>query len=172
MADRSRGRCVRDRIRQDWFHRRAAGLSRATGLRSQEYRRDANFFGPHHRRALSVHRGEKRLGRLSNAGCGRQDAQQRVHAYGRVPSYRWRWTLGAAGAAGTGERIARTIPPRLRKALIANLEPVLADRSSTQRRMSLTKCHIRYNLNSSWTPRRLNGPWKAAGCGALRSATP
>ncbi len=34
----------------------------------------------------------------------------------------------------------------------------------------LTKCNIRYSLNSSWTPKRLNGPWKAAGCGALRSA--
>src|SRR5208282_4286330 len=26
----------------------------------------------------------------------------------------------------------------------------------------LTKCHIRYNLNISWTPRRLDYPWKEA----------
>jgi hypothetical protein len=36
----------------------------------------------------------------------------------------------------------------------------------------LTKCHIRYNLNSSWSPSPLDGPWRVAGCGALRSATP
>src|SRR5665213_592330 len=45
--------------------------------------------------------------------------------------------------------------------------PFLRDQSQ-----GLTKCHIRYNLNPSWPPRRLNGPWKTAGCGALRSATP
>ena len=78
MADRSGSGCLCERIRQDWFHRRPAGLSRAAGLRSQKYRRDAHVFGPHHRRAFSVHRGEKRLGRLPNAGCRRHDAQYRV----------------------------------------------------------------------------------------------
>ena len=67
----ARGRSLRDRIRQNRFHRRPAGLSRAARLRSPQHRRDAHLFGPHHRRAFSVHRGEKRLGRLSNAGCGR-----------------------------------------------------------------------------------------------------
>ena len=67
MADRGRGRGVRDRIRQDRFHRRAAGLSRAARLGSQKHRRDAHVLGPHHRRALAVHRGQERLGRLSDA---------------------------------------------------------------------------------------------------------
>ena len=36
----------------------------------------------------------------------------------------------------------------------------------------LTKYHIRFSLIFSWTLRPLNDHWKAAGCGALRSATP
>src|SRR5260370_947933 len=119
MADRNRGRGVRDRIQQDWLQRRAAGLSRAAGFRSQKHRRDANVFRPNDRCASTVHRGEKRLGRLSDAGRGRQNAQQRMHTYGGIPSYRWRRTLGATGAAGSGERTTRSIPARLCKTLIA-----------------------------------------------------
>ena len=35
-----------------------------------------------------------------------------------------------------------------------------------------TKCHIRYILNGRWTPPRSSDPWRAAGCGVPRSATP
>ena len=80
MADRSRGRGLRDRIRPHWIHRRAARLSRAARLRSQKHRRDAHFFGPHDRCSVAVHRGKKRLGRLSDARRGREDADQRLHA--------------------------------------------------------------------------------------------
>jgi len=37
---------------------------------------------------------------------------------------------------------------------------------------ALTQSYIRHSLNASWTPRRSNGPSKAAGCGALHSAMP
>ena len=119
MADRNRGRCVRHRIPADRLHRRTARLSRAAWLRSQKYRRDADLFGPHPRRALPVHRGQERLGRLSNARRGRQDAPERLHPDGRISSSGWRRTLGPAGAAGIGERIAGSIPARLRQGLIA-----------------------------------------------------
>ncbi len=59
---------------QDRFYRSATGLSREARLRSQKYRRDAYFLRPHHRRALSVHRGQKRLGRVPDAWRGGQDA--------------------------------------------------------------------------------------------------
>ena len=62
--------------------------------------------------------GKERLGRLSNAGCGRQDAEERMHAHGRIPSARRRRTLGPAGAAGTGERIAGSVPSRSREVLV------------------------------------------------------
>src|SRR5215472_7366149 len=34
----------------------------------------------------------------------------------------------------------------------------------------LTNFHLRYNLNTKWTPKRSNAPWRRAGCEALRSA--
>ena len=53
---------------------------------------------------------EERLGHLSDAGRGGQDADERVHAHGGLPPGGRRRALGAAGAAGAGEPLAHPVP--------------------------------------------------------------
>ena len=64
----------------------------------------------HHRRAVDLHLGHERLGRLSAAGCGRAHAGHGVHSHGRLPPARRGRALGAAGAGGTGQRLAPGVP--------------------------------------------------------------
>ncbi len=58
-----------------------------------------------------VHRGQERLGRLSDARRGRQMQNDRLHAHGRISSARRRRPLGAAGAAGSSEHPDDWISP-------------------------------------------------------------
>ena len=75
------------------------------GVPIPEYRRDAHVFGPQHRRALMFIAGTSDWGVYQTPGAV-EDAHERMHPYGRIPSSRRSRTLGAAGAAGAGERIA------------------------------------------------------------------
>jgi hypothetical protein len=71
-----------------WYRTRTSGLRAGGVLRTQ------------HRPALLLHLGQERLGRLASARCVREDADEGVHAHAGLPSRRWHWSLGAAGAAG------------------------------------------------------------------------
>ena len=97
---------------QDRIHRRASGLSGTSRLRPKERRRNADVLGPHDRRTVDVHRGQQRLGRVSDAWRRGPDAEKRLHANGRLPSARRRRPLGAAGAARTGEQAAGAVSSR------------------------------------------------------------
>ena len=99
MADRGGGRRLCDRIRQNAVSRARCRAIACGGAPIRRARRDADVFGPLHRRPLDVRRREERLGRLSSPGRGGPDADQRVHAHGRIPPRGWRRPLGAAGAA-------------------------------------------------------------------------
>jgi hypothetical protein len=79
-------------------------------LGPQEHRRDAHVLRPSHRCAIDVRRRQERLGRLSDPGRRRQDADQRMHADGGLPSAGRSRSLGAAGAAGTGQPVAHKFP--------------------------------------------------------------
>ena len=56
--------------------------------------------------------GQERLGRVSDAWRGGPDAEQRLHADGRLPSAGRSRPLGAAGAARTGEQAAGAVSSR------------------------------------------------------------
>ena len=80
VADRGRGRRVRHRIRPDPIHRRASGLSGAARLGPKEHCRDAHVLGPHHRRAVHVHRRARATGastrpRAPSRACRRPRAR-------------------------------------------------------------------------------------------------
>ena len=65
---------------------------------------------PHHRRSVRLHLRQAGLGHVSAAWRFRDDADQGLHQHDRLPSRRWRWALGAAGAARGGEPAAGAIP--------------------------------------------------------------
>src|SRR5512133_3499737 len=75
----------------------------------QVRRRAAVILRPHHRRAVDLHRREKRLGNPPAPWHFRADAAKRMHAYDGVPPDRRRRALGAAGAAGACERAAHRL---------------------------------------------------------------
>ena len=102
VADRRRGRRLRRRVCQDRLHRRPAGLSGAARHRPQEHRRDAHVLGPHHRRAVLLHRRQERLGRLPDARAPRS-------ACGPAPARRW-WASIWWTEPGTGR--SRSSPSR------------------------------------------------------------
>ena len=54
--------------------------------------------------------GKSDWGVYQTPGARGQDADQRLHAHGGLPSGRRRRALGAAGAAGTGEHVAHPVP--------------------------------------------------------------
>jgi pimeloyl-ACP methyl ester carboxylesterase len=99
VADRRRNRCVCGGIQPHQLHRRPAGISGPPRLGPQERRRAADIRGPHHRRAVALHRGQERLGRLSDPGRGGDHAKQGVHPHGRLSSVGRRRALGATRAA-------------------------------------------------------------------------
>jgi hypothetical protein len=70
------------------------------------------FSGPRDRRAVDVHRWEKRLGRLSDTWRARADAEDRLHAHDRLPSRRRGRALGAAGTARAGQHSPSTVSAR------------------------------------------------------------
>ena len=73
--------------------------------RRRSRRRAATVLRPHHRRAVDVHRRQERLGHLPAPRRVRAHAGRRLHADARLPPARRRRPLGAAGTAGTGQRL-------------------------------------------------------------------
>ena len=109
VAHRRRGRRVCHRVRQDGIHRRAARLSGAARQRSEIDGGDAHVRRTHHRRAGLLHRGQSRLGHLSDPRRLRGDADQSLHTMARRPSGRGCRALGAAGAAASRQQAPHPI---------------------------------------------------------------
>ncbi|WP_375293379.1 alpha/beta fold hydrolase [Siccirubricoccus sp. G192] len=108
VADRARAWRLWRRIRPDRLPGRAAMVPLPDGGPVQ--RRTADLLRPDHRRALDLHRGGERLGRASGARQPRPHAECRLHADAGLPPVAGGRALGAAGAAGGGERVAAGIP--------------------------------------------------------------
>ncbi len=106
----------------NWYRCRTGGALRC---------RTATVFRPHHRRAVTVHRRQERLGHLSAPRHFRAHAGHRLHADARLPPDRRRRPLGAAGAARTSERIATRFPvaPKLAGPCV---EPLLSPHASSE----------------------------------------
>ena len=103
-----------------------------------------NLCGPQHRRAVLLHLRPTGLGHLSAPRRVRGDADDRLHADGRLSSGRRRRPLGAAGAAGRGQSPAAAIPAagegpaRPRRTGLRALhseEPLLSSRVAAYRAM-------------------------------------
>ena len=71
--------------------------------------------------------GQQDWGTYQRPGCLRDDAVEGLHRHDRLPSRRWRRSLGAAGATRRGEPAAAAIPERRQETGRGELAADLAD---------------------------------------------
>ena len=125
VASRRRAERVQRGVRQDRVPGRPAVVS--VPDQRQVQRRARNLLRPHDRCAVLLHRREERLGRLPEARRPGEDADQRLHSHAGLSSRGRGRALGAAGAAGEGERAARwsfcSAAPRLARCIACMLAP-------------------------------------------------
>ena len=176
-GDRRAGNAVsgRDRRVQVAARRRAArctateygrtgfqgGLRATASDRAADTPPSCRCFRPHDRRAVHVHRRQERLGSLSEprrarAECRRSPARRCGHASGRR-----RRTLGAAGAAGSGEQVAPAISPYVMSGFRPDLVPSVAESTHEEARSHPPRRRLRVVRPSG---HRHQGAERSVGC--------